>query len=336
MTKTRIALIAAFGILLTSCANGENPLPKSSEKSVSQYDQIETKAVEEISSLSNSGTEVPQNFKIYADPKIDKTLVDTQMAAINSETKLLSDFKPKKVTLLFWLNSTSAQIDWAQNIYEKIKGNYNKDSKLIDGTGSGCSNAGASDFKSGASHNYFISVCAGFNATADFRIMHEYYHLYQYSHNVPGSAPSWVTEGSADFIGQVLGLRLKDEALFRKHRREIADVSNGTKLTMTYSDMTEQDFVSLMKTQESAQANARISYYVGSLATEYLIGKYGYKTWDNFIKTYSLSDLQNAGDSFQKKVFSEKFLEVFGLEPSAFYVELYPYFKEMTAKYSRI
>lgn len=334
--KTKISLSLFLVVALTACSNNEVSPPKPDAVAVSIYDEIEKKAVDEIKTLSGAGNAAPQNLKIFTDPKIDKALVESQVAAINSVTKLLQNFRPSKITLLYWLNSSPEQINWAQKIYDKVKGDKLRNAKITDGTGSGCSNAGANDFKQGKSHNYFISVCAGMNTTADYRIMHEYYHLYQYSNNVPHSAPSWVTEGSADFIGQVLGLRVKDEALFRNHKREIADVSNGTGLNKIYRMMDEGEFVDLMIKQESAGENARISYYVGSLATEYLIGKFGYASWDKFIISYAKSDIQNSDDLFKRKAFAEKFTETFDIEPSDFYVELYPYFKEMTTKYSRI
>ena len=330
-TKTIITSIL-LTLSLSACATSAEP----KDTTNSQYYSIESKAVSEVTSIFNNGSSSEQNLEIFADPKIDKSLIEEQVQSINSQSKLLTGFSPNKVTLLYWVNSTPEQINWAQGVFNKVKGNIMPNAKITDNTQSGCSNAGASDFKQGSSHNYFISVCAGINTTADFRIMHEYYHIYQYSNNVPGSAPTWVTEGSADMIGQILGLRMKDNLLFVRHKKDLMDVSNGTGLTMTYNTLSQEDFIKIMNEQESSNGNPRISYYLGSLATEYLIGKFGYSKWDNFIKSYAGSSIENGGDVYKKKFFVEKFTSNFGISPNQFYVELYPYFKAMTEKYSSL
>lgn len=129
---------------------------------------------------------------------------------------------------------------------------------------------------------------------------HEYTHMFQMHYDAWRTG--WMTEGSATFFGQVLGsarsdlVNLRAEGLGR-----CRGVSRDTSL------------LSKNESQTGPGSDLRVQYCLGSLATEYLIGKYGFSKFAEFTMHAAATD------------FGTNFKQTFGTTPADFYRVLQPY-----------
>lgn len=130
---------------------------------------------------------------------------------------------------------------------------------------------------------------------------HEYTHMFQQQFNA--SQTGWLTEGSATFFGWMLGV-------------ESSEVSNARALSLANCRGTPKEAALLRNLQTPAldQNQLGLQYCLGSLATEYLIAKYGVEKFINFTVNFSSNDN-----------FDSDFSKTYGLTVDKFYSDLQPY-----------
>jgi hypothetical protein len=161
-----------------------------------------------------------------------------------------------------------------------------------------------------------------------FKAIHEYFHLFQYNYRFAGKGGVlWLVEGSADFYGQMLGLNYENPSSLVKHRAKMAN------WFMESKHLTQEQFIALMQKMESYDGDGRPAYYLGSLATEVLVGLYGNEQFFNFVKDWKdLPDCRKQCVTTPNN-FATRFEKYFGVTPLKFYEKLYPYYVGMNDYY---
>ena len=140
--------------------------------------------------------------------------------------------------------------------------------------------------------------------------------------------PIWLTEGSATFYGEALGIYSVDygrrvldahrNALFQSYDVALGKPvsSNTLKNLLRKNDVAtvKSLFASLEGVQAPSQADNTAAYLLGSFATGALVASFGHEAFVEFMKSFSTSS--NYSDNFKK---------AFGITPSQFYEYLTPY-----------
>ena len=297
--------------------------------------QVAQLAYESVLNAFNSKPQSKLDVRFAVDPNVPSKWVDQETLRLNRIYSLLKDdFNPNFIRALYWLDTNSESIAWAQAQYNSW-GSYIK-KNLKDDVGQPiCGNAsGVAWFEevSGLKTDRWGYVtCAG-EVTPDkaFKAIHEYFHLFQSSYNLTGEHQvQWLVEGSADYYGQALGLIYEDPAMQVMHRkRQVNNVPGITTFTL-------QEFVGRMKSLESSMYDNRQAYFLGSLATEVLVALYGHKKVIDFMKDWKdLPDCRR-GCTLVANNLDARFQKWFGMSTDTFYEKLFPYVKAMTAEYKK-
>jgi hypothetical protein len=276
-------------------------------------------AVNAKTTLSVNGVDV---FQIYKDPKVDSEFTTRQTAyLVKANAYWKNIFNPKHVTVLYWDTFDDASIAWANSIYEPLRGNYNSRQPLSD-CRSG--NATAMNFLTESEDRNLIVVCSGREITTDkdFKLIHEYAHLAQIAQNIPGNAPHWVTEGGADYFGQVFGLLPQSKRLFNQHRSMLLRNARMN----SNAPISRDDFVSEMRILEQPNGgDVQKAYYFGSLATEVLIAIYGVEKYETFMQQFRTLPNPLLSPVRAPYSFDEFFRTSFGVSSEEFYQKLHAY-----------
>lgn len=227
---------------------------------------------------------------------------------------------------------TEKDLDWALEQHKKYGGDIDLRRLLSESDSDFCNWSIAT----GRPGNMLVYICTasnGINLQDAQTLPHEYYHLVQ-AEARSGQAnftPCWVLEGSATFFGSAIGFygvsdynswsRLFVSRLSGQHELgyfEVYDiVKNGT---------TEDIVNKIILPAETGQGGSAnhcapaASYYVGAVATELLVGKYGV---DKFIDM-TLLDYSVVTD------WDQSFYQLFGTSLEDFYTELAEYLREYT------
>lgn len=162
-------------------------------------------------------------------------------------------------------------------------------------------------------------------------LAHEYFHNVQMGPIGldPTRTPIWITEGGAEYMGWAITQRGSDYTL-----DTLADW-NTMHLVTKYGvsgfrnyvfAMTEADFVSAMQAMEAhsmdptaGEAGRNYAMYkLGAAANEYLIGKYSYDVYMDYLETIGKGNQE----------WSSAFATSFGTTPVEFYLEFYNYLRE--------
>lgn len=164
---------------------------------------------------------------------------------------------------------------------------------------------------------------------------HEYFHIVQMGPIglKPLITPVWITEGGAEYFGWVISERGSGYTLNKLagwQTRYLSTTFGGSGYRDYLKAMTRNEFVLAMQSLEGGSLNpdTRDSHYkfdmykLGAAANEYLIGKYSYNTYMNFLES-----IGNGGVPW-----SSAFIDSFGIKPSEFYSTLYDYLKNAIIK----
>ena len=289
-----------------------------------------------LTRLKNSG-HVDAPVKMIADPSIDAKWIGTEKARVTDAYNFwLPDFKPESFTELYWLMNTKDQVAWANSIWLPLEGNNNGHASIDHLSPSSCNAADSADFgqidwqtHTYTSHGYITNTCAG-ETTPDkaFKVIHEYTHLVQYSMNIVQNGPSWLTEGGADYFGEILGNAQVSQALVDAHHKSYVQA------IPTVSSWSSQRWLTEAKALENANADPHEAYYLGSLITELLIGVYGLDKYVSFMKSYSSApNIFMGPDRVDSSFLPTQFQKVYGISLDDFYKDAYPYVHEMSALY---
>ena len=297
-------------------------------------EQVQSVAYENIIGILRQSSSKTINLNIVSDRGIPSSWISEEKERLNVINTLLNPvFQPQEVNLLYWLNFSPQSIEYGQNWYDKMVARGAYDRKLLTiNQPNDCSDAFAQSFIDSQdqkrSEVWMIVTCAGQRNPSDsFKIIHEYFHLLQWKYHVTGPNQSgWLTEGSADYYGQVLGLMTQSEFLLRQHRRMLLFHVPRS------GELTEDEFVETMKTLES-DGFLKSSYYLGSLATEVLVAIYGHQKFMEFLIGWEdLPDCRVDCRRVENKI-SDRMVKHFGISATDFYRKLYPYFRAMSDRY---
>jgi hypothetical protein len=268
----------------------------------------------------------------YIDPSIASTYISDERNRLNRiYTLLQNDFAPQSIDVLYWIDSSDSTILWAQNQFNSFYPTPRVFQK--ENPNSLCGNGFALNWPATINNlsveRFGYVSCSG-NVTPDmaFKAIHEYFHLFQYNYRFAGKGGVlWLVEGSADFYGQMLGLNYENPSNLVKHRAMMAN------WFMESKHLTQEQFIALMQKMESSVGDGRTAYYLGSLATEVLVGLYGNEQFFNFVKDWKdLPDCRMQCVTTPNN-FATRFEKYFGVTPLKFYEKLYPYYVGMNDYY---
>lgn len=268
----------------------------------------------------------------YIDPSISSTYISDERNRLNRiYTLLQNDFAPQSIDVLYWIDSSDSTILWAQNQFNSWYPTPRVFKK--ENPNSLCGNGFALNWPATVNNlsveRFGYVSCSG-DVTPDkaFKAIHEYFHLFQYNYRFLGKGGVlWLAEGSADFYGQMLGLNYENPSSLVKHRAMMA------KGFMESKHLTQEQFIALMQKMESYDGDGRPAYYLGSLATEVLVGLYGNEQFFNFVKDWKdLPDCRMQCVTTPNN-FATRFEKYFGVTPLKFYEKLYPYYVGMNDYY---
>lgn len=239
-------------------------------------------------------------------------------------------FKPQasQIDALFWHDKDLAA---AQSTYEQMLRGRVLASQLSDGIIYGKTNycAHAASLQLYTNPQTFVfhqCVGSGSDGPAELQTTpHEYTHFVHFQF---GSMPIWLTEGSATFYGEALGIYPADygRRALDSHRNSLFqsyDIVSGKSVSSdTLRGLLRKNdfatvkklFASLEVPQAQSQADNTAAYLLGSLATCALVATFGHEAFVEFMKSFSTS-----------ANYSENFSKAFGLTPNQFYEYLTPY-----------
>ena len=288
--------------------------------------------------LTSLPTQTPP-LEFLADPKISADWLALEKARVTVAYNFwYPDFKPEKFTELYWLMDTKEQVAWANAIWQPREGHTNGNAPIEHLDPNNCEAADSADFanidfttRTYISHGYITNTCAG-ETTPDkaFKVIHEYTHLVQFSMHMPQNAPSWMTEGGADYFGEILGNAQISEAVLDAHHKSFT-------LWAKASSLSESEWIQAAKDMESPSADPHTAYYYGSLMTELLIGVYGLDKYIALMKSYLAAPDVNMGpERVDKSFLGIQFQKVYGISIDEFYKDAYPYIHEMGKLYEQL
>lgn len=240
-------------------------------------------------------------------------------------------FSPQasQIEALFWHDK---DITAAQNTYNTMLRGGVSLAQLSDGIILGskpyCAHAAALRINS-QPEVYVFHQCVGSGSTSlaeNHTTIHEYTHFIHF--NISSSIPIWITEGSATFYGEALGIydvdygrRVLDShrnALFQSYDLGLgkSKSANTLKLILRKNDAAEVKnlFRRLESPMAANSADYTSAYLLGSFATGVLVANYGHEKFVEFMMLFKTSS--DYGANFQT---------AFGITPDQFYELLTPY-----------
>lgn len=234
-----------------------------------------------------------------------------------------------QIEALFWHDK---DLTAAQNTYNSMLRGGVSLAQLSDGIIRGstayCAHAAALRINS-QPEVYVFHQCVGSGSTSlaeNHTTIHEYTHFVHF--NISNSIPIWVTEGSATFYGEALGIydvdygrRVLDShrnALFQSYDLGLgkSKSSNTLKLTLRKNDPAEVKalFKKLEGPMAANSADYTSAYLLGSFATGALVANFGHEKFVEFMMAFKTSSDYQAN-----------FQATFGITPDQFYELLTPY-----------
>lgn len=236
--------------------------------------------------------------------------------------------QPSQVDVLIWHDK---DLTSAQNTYDQMLRGGSSQVKLADGILYGktnyCAHASAVQLNTNP-QTFIFHQCVGSGSTSlaeRHTTPHEYTHFVHFQF---GNMPIWVTEGSATFYGEALGIypvdygrRVLDthrNALFQSYDAALGKPlsSNTLKNLLKRNDpsIVKQLFATLESPRAASQADNTAAYLLGSFATTALIANFGHEKFVAFMKSFGTNPSYEAN-----------FSAAFGMSPSQFYEYLTPY-----------
>lgn len=161
---------------------------------------------------------------------------------------------------------------------------------------------------------------------------HEYSHWVQYEQTPNlflGTVP-WLIEGQANFYGLALGIAPEDPQL-RVVNKSIAgqaaqyDIYNGYRFAdFKMLDLFQSGNIFDVQTMLSRGGTVWDQYAVGTLASEWLVSKYGHQKYVDWMK--ALLTTKGNGSEAERAANATAFRNVFGFEYSQLGLHVTPYF----------
>jgi len=297
-------------------------------KTNTNFLNIRNNARTELAKKIVTNTNESFNSKYLIAPTVQDFIVKELKKRIDISYVYWKDtFVPTNANIVIW-DTDSKQ--WADTTYEELKGGlWNKGHRLSDTAQDAytCNNAFSSNFMINNVPKYIIVSCDNnmYLNMSKFKMAHEYTHWVQDGLGlIQDNSPIWLIEGSAHFYGQSIGFNNSQE-LFDQNRKNLIssyDYNKNRKFNSILSFINtskNEEFVSYMETLEkrhSTDYDLQASYLIGSVATEYLIGKYGEAKLLLFWKEYKVSS--NTNNNLKK---------VYGISSEEFYINLKEYAK---------
>lgn len=267
---------------------------------------------------------------VIASPTVTAKEVDRERQLLSAVMATFEQyFAPSKFQVIMFSNEDS---DWADNALSTYGGSYpfkvSDEIKKWSTNGRYCNFAFAT-MGTGNIPTYY--ECTDTRKDRDWTNFqnppHEYFHLVQ-SATAQAQIPSWLTEGSASFIGEALGY--KDFTNPLQSTKDM-NINTGHEFDPDSQGFNPDRFVKWMKTANVAEVTSvfkylestqvsnfdgsKHAYYsLGSIATEVLVAVYGV---DGFMKIFS--ELKSG------KSFPDAFKAAYGVTPDEFYAKLTPY-----------
>ena len=239
-------------------------------------------------------------------------------------------FKPQtsQIDALFWHDK---DLESAQNTYQEMLRGFAAQNQLKDGILDGsdpyCAHAAALSLNTNP-QTFVLHQCVGSGSSSlaeRHTTPHEYTHFVHFQF---GSMPIWITEGSATFYGEALGIYPVDygRRVLDSHRNSLFqsyDVALGKAISSnTLKNLLKKNdestvkklFSSLEAPLAYSQADYTAAYLLGSFATGVLVANFGHEKFVAFMKSFGTNSNYEAN-----------FTAAFGMTPSQFYAYLTPY-----------
>lgn len=234
-----------------------------------------------------------------------------------------------QIEALFWHDK---DVTTAQDTYNTMLRGGVSLNQLADGIIAGktpyCAHAAALKINT-TPETYVFHQCVGSGSTGlaeNHTTIHEYTHFIHF--NISNKLPIWVTEGSATFYGEALGIydvdygrRVLDShrnALFKSYDLGLGKPASANTLKTLLRQGNSNDVKALFKKLEGPmaqnQADYTSAYILGSFATSALIATFGHEKFVDFMNSFKKSS-----------DYASNFSMAFGLTPDAFYEKLVPY-----------
>jgi hypothetical protein len=272
------------------------------------------------------------DIKYVTAPSVSPETLAREMALVKRAADFWApDFTPEGVTVVYVTKQDAA---WAE---ELVRQNPSWINSIPGGIRSWIErdNCGfALAFEVEQKKVFIQCVRNGSDATMNDKQVgpHEYSHWVQY-HQTPslflGTVP-WLVEGQANFYGLALGIAPEDPNLklintsLAGHASQF-DIYNGYRFAeFRLLDLFQTGNVFDIQTMLSRSGTVWDSYLVGTLASEWLVVKYGHQKYVNWMRELLQTKGQN-NDS-ERVANSIAFRSVYGFDYSELGLHLTPYF----------
>jgi len=267
----------------------------------------------------------PENaYEMFTGPTVTSEGIVEEKRLLDIATTMFSSYYlPKKNQVVYF---SERDANWAEETKTKIGAAYHTTFQAaIDSynRGYGCNFAFATKGKDSIPV-FFSCLDSKFARGIHDKqtAIHEYFHLVQAKYEFK-KMPCWMLEGSATYFGATLGIDGTDptgkssfEFIWQLARNPdtpklVENVKSDVAILDMFKLLDKNAFELGMTSCTSLGA-----YTIGSVATEALIAVKGYKTYMDFVTTFS-----NTSD------WKAEFKKAYGLSTDDFYLKLAPYLR---------
>ena len=263
-------------------------------------------------------------YELFVGPTVASGDIVEEKRLLNIATTMFSEyFLPKKYQVVYF---SERDANWAEETKTNIGAAYHTTFQAAIDTynrGYGCNFAFATKGKDSIPV-FFSCLDSKFARGIHDKqtAIHEYFHLAQAKYDFK-KMPCWMLEGSATYFGAALGIDGTDpsgkssfEFIWQLARNQdtpklVENLKNDVGVLEVFKQLDKNAYELGMTSCTSLGA-----YTVGSIATEALIAVKGYKTYMDFVTTFS-----NTSD------WKAEFRKTYGLSAEDFYLKLAPYLR---------